>query len=181
MTAFIHILLLLASSLVMSSVANDIEHSDLSNSVLFMRHALAPGFGDPHNFDINDCSTQRGLNQQGREQAISIGKKLRQMGILPKTVYSSFWCRCLDTAELLNIGSVQTHAGLNSYFQGIVDRKNTLKQLQNLLDNLSPGDGPYLMVTHQVVISDITNRFTSSGEIIQYNLNNGQASQFKLD
>ena len=74
------------------------------NAVLMIRHALAPGIGDPEEFDINDCSTQRNLDNAGREQAQAIGQWLRDHGIKNVKLFSSQWCRCMDTARLMGMG-----------------------------------------------------------------------------
>ena len=71
---------------------------------VMIRHALAPGTGDPTSFILEDCGTQRNLDGQGRDQAAAIGALFRDAGIRAPAVYSSQWCRCLDTAELMNIG-----------------------------------------------------------------------------
>ena len=75
-------------------------------AVLMLRHALAPGTGDPGNFDINDCSTQRNLNDVGREQARAWKPFLADHGITEARVFSSQWCRCMDTATGMNMGEV---------------------------------------------------------------------------
>ncbi len=72
-----------------------------------VRHAIAPGNGDPPNFNIGDCSTQRNLDDSGRTQARRIGRWLRSNGIKSARIYSSQWCRCLETAKLIDLGSVQ--------------------------------------------------------------------------
>jgi len=74
------------------------------SAVVLMRHALAPGGGDPVGFKLRDCSTQRNLSDQGRAQAVNIGNTLRQNGINSPMVLSSQWCRCLETARLLDMG-----------------------------------------------------------------------------
>ena len=75
--------------------------------VFLMRHALAPGMGDPQNFDVNDCKTQRLLSEEGRNQARMVGEKYRQSGLKSARVKSSQWCRCKETARLLNLGVVE--------------------------------------------------------------------------
>ena len=80
-------------------------------AVLLLRHALAPGNGDPVNFQVKDCSTQRNLAQEGRAQARQIGQRLRALGISEARVWSSQWCRCLETAKLLNLGRLQSCLG----------------------------------------------------------------------
>ena len=147
-----------------------------AGKVLFMRHALAPGFGDPDNFVIGDCATQRNLDEEGRQQARVIGERLKQANIRPLKLYSSQWCRCLDTASLLSLGSVEAHKGLNSFFQGKVNRQETLASLQELLQSLDYTQGPYMFVTHQVVITAVTGISPASGEIVVYDLVNKQVS-----
>ena len=142
--------------------------SQTSANVVFMRHALAPGFGDPTEFQINDCSTQRNLNQTGRHQARVIGKYLRDHKIVFDTILSSQWCRCKQTAELLDMGSWEEFTGLNSFFQGHADRADTLKKLQHKLGNL-PSDTLVLMITHQVVINAVTRIPPASGGFVVYN------------
>lgn len=85
-------------------------------AVLMMRHALAPGTGDPGGFDLEDCSTQRNLNSVGREQARSWKPFLESRGIAEARVFSSQWCRCLDTAREMEMGEVTGWPALNSFF-----------------------------------------------------------------
>jgi len=142
--------------------------SKISANVVFLRHALAPGFGDPAEFQINDCSTQRNLDQAGKFQARFIGQYLRDHKIVFDTILSSQWCRCKQTADLLDMGGWHEFTALNSFFQGHVDRKDTLKKLQKKLDNL-PADTLVLMITHQVVINAVTKISPASGGFVVYN------------
>ena len=138
-------------------------------TVIFFRHALAPGFGDPAKFRVDDCATQRNLDQRGREQSKRIGNVFRSLKFATDIVHSSPWCRCLETARLMNIGRVKSFEGLGSFFEGHVDRQVTLKLLSDKLLTISNRDEtPAIMVTHQVVISAITKLVTSSGEAILY-------------
>ena len=82
-----------------------------------MRHATAPGFGDPENFTLGQCDTQRNLNETGRREARALGQSIHEQGIELTAVYSSQWCRCLHTAEELKLGEVQELPILNSFFQ----------------------------------------------------------------
>lgn len=124
-------------------------------NVLFLRHALAPGFGDPSAFRIDDCATQRNLDEAGRRQSRKLGAYLNGEGIGFDEILSSRWCRCVDTAAEMDIGNFTIFDGLNSFFDGHVDRNATLALLAEKLATL-PEDGLVLMVTHQVVISAIT-------------------------
>jgi broad specificity phosphatase PhoE len=146
--------------------------SSINANVIFMRHALAPGFGDPDHFTLDDCTTQRNLSQSGIRQASEIGRHLKDTNLPITTIYSSQWCRCLDTASSLNLGDVVPFAGLNSFFEDHVDRDDTLRMLQTKLDSLDH-QGLVLMITHQVVISAITDIYTSSGGMVAYNTTTG--------
>ena len=151
----------------------------LHANVIFLRYALAPGFGDPDNFRLDDCDTQRNLSAAGRDQAVAIGQNMTRAGLVFDAVYSSQWCRCLETAELLGLGKVQAFAGLNSFFQGHAQRSQTLPALQAKLAGL-PVDGLSLMVTHQVVIQAITRLGVGSGEAVALNTTTGHAEALAL-
>jgi phosphohistidine phosphatase SixA len=134
--------------------------------VALMRHAYAPGTGDPDDFRLDDCSTQRNLDETGREQARGTGDAFRQHGVIVGQIFSSQWCRCLETAKLLALGEVYPFPPLNSFFG---DRERGPKQtaaLRALLAN-TDAEGPSLvMVTHQVNITALTGIFPGSGEIV---------------
>jgi phosphohistidine phosphatase SixA len=138
-----------------------------------MRHAYAPGVGDPVNFKLNDCSTQRNLNQEGISQARAIGNWLRSQGLTEATVYTSPWCRCIDTAKLINLGSPQILEAISSTFNeqdyATPAKKSLTEWLQN---NLKKSNSkPQIMVTHQVNILAYTGVNTSSGEIVLVQVN----------
>ncbi len=133
--------------------------------IALMRHALAPGTGDPPRFTLEDCSTQRNLSEEGRVQAAQTGALFERNGIAKAEVYSSRWCRCLETARLLNLGPVQQLPALDSFFQ---DRRKEEPQTRALLDWLSSRNlsRPIVLVTHQVNITALTGIFPQSGEIV---------------
>lgn len=151
----------------------------IGGNVLFLRHALAPGFGDPARFDVEDCATQRNLNNAGREQARAIGAYMTRHRITPDIILSSQWCRCQDTASEMAIGPFSTHIGLNSFFNGHVDRDLTLAALREHMARIGP-DRLELMVTHQVVISAITGIAPRSGGMVVYNSRTGEALSVPL-
>lgn len=130
-----------------------------------MRHAIAPGTGDPANFKLGDCSTQRNLSDQGREQASRAGKILRLHGVQMALIYSSQWCRCQETANLLAIGPVRDLASLNSFFEAYERRDEQTQQLKSWL-RTRPKGKPLILVTHQVNISALTGTGARSGEIV---------------
>ncbi len=134
-----------------------------------MRHALAPGFGDPDNFVVDDCTTQRNLSDRGRDQARRIGDVFRQNGIDKAVVWSSAWCRCLETARLLELGAVSQVDAVNSFFrQPRLGRQQT-QTLRRLLRERA-GSAPLVLVTHQVNITALTDVFPESGEIVFFRL-----------
>lgn len=130
-----------------------------------MRHAIAPGTGDPGHFKINDCSTQRNLSAQGRAQARRAGELFRLNGLNKVLIYSSQWCRCRETAKLLAIGPVRDLASLNSFFEADRRRKKQTHQLKSWLQ-ARVSRAPLLLVTHQVNISALIGSGTRSGEIV---------------
>ena len=143
---------------------NLIRQINSGGHVLMIRHAYAPGTGDPENFKIGDCSTQRNLSDEGRTQAKSIGQWLRGRGIESARVFSSQWCRCLETAELIGLGTVLELPALNSFFERPQDAETNLAALRAFLSK-QPEDGELiLLVTHFVTISAIAKENVSSGE-----------------
>ena len=141
-------------------------------NVIFLRHALAPGFdakGKPDKFKIDDCSTQRNLNSVGIDQAIELGKIFSESGIIFQKIFSSQWCRCLETAKLLKLGRVFPEVSLNSGFRGIYKKEFSLAKLSKLLDELKNKDGLFLMVTHYGTISAVTGIVVDSGGAVAFN------------
>ena len=134
--------------------------------IVFVRHALAPGNGDPNNFNINDCSTQRNLNEEGRAQSEKIGNFFKNKNIKIHKVLSSEWCRCKETAKIA-FGNYQTFNALNSFYDARF-AKNKSKQIKDLKDYIDnwENDSNLIIVTHYVVISALINRVSSSGEMI---------------
>lgn len=129
-----------------------------------MRHALAPGYSDPAHFDVNDCSTQRNLDDAGREQSRRIGAKLKALGAAFTEIRTSQWCRCKETAELLDLGTPIEEPVLNSFFEDRSTAKAQTDALRAHLSGLTDTDR-VLYVTHQVNISALTGRGTGSGEM----------------
>ena len=143
-----------------------LERLNEGGFVIMLRHALAPGVGDPENFRVGDCTTQRNLSEQGRAQARRLGERLRAHGIDQAEVYSSQWCRCLETAELLMLGPVEQLPALNSFFTRPADRESNLQALRAFLAELPEDGPPVILVTHQVTISAIAGHGTVSGEAV---------------
>ena len=142
----------------------DIDRLTSGGHILLIRHALAPGNGDPPNFKIGDCTTQRNLDDSGRIQARSIGQWLRAKGVTSAQVYSSQWCRCIETAELMGLGPVQELTALNSFYERTRDREPNLKALNEFISQQPVKGELIIMVTHFVTIAAIAGAGVSSGE-----------------
>ena len=137
------------------------------DAAALMRHALAPGTGDPADFDVENCATQRNLSERGREQAHTTGERFRRNGIEQAQVYSSRWCRCLETARLMALGEVQPFAGLNSFFRNRSTEPEQSAATRELIkDHVAAAGKPLLLVTHQVNITALTDIFPRSGEFV---------------
>lgn len=147
-----------------------VQAADLSvlmqpGHALLLRHALAPGVGDPEGFQLERCETQRNLSEQGRRQARQIGDKLRAAGIESATVYSSRWCRCLETAELLDFGKPQSLPAIDSFFRSRdADAKKVATEA--FQQHLIAGEDKEarIYITHQVNLSALLGGFAESGE-----------------
>ncbi|RUR30178.1 histidine phosphatase family protein [Vreelandella andesensis] len=133
--------------------------------VILMRHALAPGIGDPAGFELSLCGTQRNLSAQGRAQAEAIGRLFRERNVPVADVYSSRWCRALDTAELMDLGHVEPAPWLDSFFRQRSERDAQTRTARELIAAWQ-GPGNLLLVSHQVNITALTGGGVSSGEMI---------------
>lgn len=158
------IIIIFCLSLPTFGLANDWDALKRPGAIAIMRHALAPGGGDPANFDITSCSTQRNLDDRGRAQARRIGEALRARDIKFFQVWTSQWCRCRDTAHMLGVAPAQDEPALNSFFQ---DRSTGAAQTTRISQLLRAHEfGRLMLVTHQVNITALTGVFPQSGEII---------------
>ena len=149
-----------------------------NTNVIFLRHAIAPGYGDPDNFRLEECATQRNLDSKGIEQAKSIGDYLKINNIQFSEILSSEWCRCIDTAYNINIGEWKKFEGLNSFFQNFSSKSKVLNKLDTKLKGIK-SDDLVLMITHQVVIYNITGVSPPSGGFVLYNSITKNALEFE--
>lgn len=161
--AFILCLITLGASWAAADESEAWEALREGRAVLMLRHALAPGTGDPANFDVDDCSTQRNLNDQGRAQARAWKPFLRDHGIDEARVFTSQWCRCLETARGMAVGEVTEWPSLNSFFRNRGDGGMATKQTIALVNELGEGL-PVVLVSHQVNITRLTEVFPASNE-----------------
>ena len=160
------IFLVLTNGIKADSKTQVLEYLKKGNNLIFIRHAYAPGSGDPDNFDIYDCSTQRNLSKTGREQAKKIGKFFHENQIPIDKVISSEWCRCKETAKIA-FKRFETKDFLNSFFSEKFS-KNRTKQIEDLNKYIDRWDSSknLVLVTHYVLITEVLNYAPSSGEIV---------------
>jgi len=178
---FIIIILISLTSSIKAEIDKDILASlKEDNKLIFIRHAYAPGGGDPDNFDINDCNTQRNLSESGRQQAKNISNFFIENQINFKKVYSSEWCRCKETAKIA-FGDFETKNFLNSFFSQkfAKNKKKQMNDLNNFVNNYND-DGNLVFVTHYVVISEALNYAPSSGEIVVADKKFNKISSFEI-
>lgn len=141
-----------------------IEALKTPGHALIMRHTLAPGHSDPADFNVSQCQTQRNLNDYGREQAVRIGAWLRERGVAPDVVYTSPWCRCIDTADLMALAPVVEERGLRSFADNLSPKSETLARLRAFLAANADSQTPLVMVTHSSTIADLIGGLVGSGE-----------------
>ena len=172
---FLKIILILFISLTTlvkaDSKKNIIENLKVGGKLIFIRHAYAPGGGDPENFNIYDCSTQRNLSESGRIQSRKIGNFFTENKIKIENVYSSEWCRCKETASLA-FKDFKTKSFLNSFFSSkfAQNKDSQMRDFQKFLLDWDEKTN-LIFVTHYVVISEILDYPSSSGEIVISNKN----------
>ena len=145
---------------------NIVEILKKNNNIIFIRHSLAPGTGDPEKINLKDCKTQRNLNDEGIKQSKKIGNFFKKNNIKVEYVFSSEWCRCKDTA-FYAFDNYKTFNALNSFYSEKF-YKNKNKQIKNLKKFISNWDDSsnLILVTHYVVILEILGIAAGSGEII---------------
>jgi phosphohistidine phosphatase SixA len=133
--------------------------------VLLLRHSYAPGIGDPENFRLGDCSSQRNLNEVGRQDAKDIGDWLKRREIKILRVESSRWCRAKETAQLLDLGKVRLNRNLDSLFEesDLENHPQTMRIRKQILDHRNKS-GLLVMVGHFVNIGALTDIGVGSGE-----------------
>ncbi|NBX55296.1 MAG: histidine phosphatase family protein [Betaproteobacteria bacterium] len=136
--------------------------------ILLIRHALAPGVGDPAHFSLQDCNTQRNLNDEGRAQAKAIGVWLKGQGLGTAQVLTSPWCRCQDTARLMDVGPVTVEPSLSSFFDQMQRAKSANQALQAMLAQRlkSKGQQALILVTHHVNIFEFMGQNIGSGDMV---------------
>ena len=159
---------------VSAGLADDLKDGQ---HVLLMRHADAPGYGDPPGYVISQCPTQRNLGDYGKRQAKAIGIWLTNQGIQKADVFSSPWCRCLDTANLLNKGPIKIEPSLGSFFDNMSLEKRQTKELEGFIKSelAKQSKVPLILVTHHVNIQAYTGKVVGVGDMVLVKVNkNGE-------
>ena len=158
----------IVSSISSLSFANLLSDLTDGHHVLLMRHADAPGYGDPKGYTLNNCASQRNLGESGKKQAHVLGQWLRTQGITTAKVYSSPWCRCLDTAKLINQGPVMVAQGLGSFFDDMSLEPKYTRNLEKLIKESlqSKPNTPHILVTHHVNIQAYTGIAPNVGDML---------------
>ena len=134
--------------------------------VALMRHTDAPGgAGDPPGFTLEDCATQRNLSDRGRRDAGAIGQRLKAADITFAKVLSSPWCRCLDTARLMQAGNVEIAQTVSNAFAQR-DRREALTEGARQIVAGWRGPGSLLIVTHGANIQPLVGYNPREGEIV---------------
>ena len=134
-------------------------------TVALFRHARAPGTGDPPNFRLDDCSTQRNLSEEGRRQAQRIGDQFKTRQVPVRRVLSSRWCRALDTARLAFGSMTEPSPPLDSFFSGRDQEPAQTQDVRRIIEGWRSA-GVLVLVTHQVNITALTGIFPNEGEMI---------------
>ena len=150
---------------------NIVEILKKNNNIIFIRHSLAPGSGDPENINLKDCKAQRNLNSEGIKQSKKIGNFFKKNNIKVEHVFSSEWCRCKDTAYHA-FENFKTFDALNSFYSEkfYKNKNNQIKKLKKFISDWDSASN-LVLVTHYVVILEILGVGTGSGEIIISNKN----------
>lgn len=135
--------------------------------VVLIRHAAtAGGAGDPPGFRLEDCATQRNLTEKGRAEAVATGERIRREKVPVAKVISSEWCRCRDTAALMNLGvPVETDATFNNAYR-LRDRRDELTRGARAVIGAWKGPGALVVVTHGANILPLTGFQPAEGEMI---------------
>ena len=147
--------------------ANDLQNMLKGDGkLIFIRHAYAPGGGDPDRFKISNCASQRNLNSEGIEQSKRIGQFFIKNNVKIGKVLSSEWCRCKQTADYAFV-NYEIKSFLNSFYSQEFSH-NKDRQIKELKKYVKIWDGKsnLIFVTHYIVISEILNLSVSSGEIV---------------
>ena len=178
---FIIIFISLTTPIKADLYKNLINQLEDGEKLIFIRHAYAPGNGDPAGFNLNDCSTQRNLSEDGRKQAQRIGEFFNKNKIEIDKVLSSEWCRCKETAKIA-FKNYSTNSFLNSFYSSkfLKNKDKQVKAFNYYIKNLENKKN-LIFVTHYVFISEVLNYGPSSGEIVVSDKNLNIIGSIEID
>ena len=178
---FIIIFISLTTPIKADLYKNLINQLEDGKKLIFIRHAYAPGNGDPDNFNLDDCFTQRNLSDDGRKQAQIIGEFFTKNKIEIDEVISSEWCRCKETAKIA-FKNFSTNSFLNSFYSSKFSKNKDkqVKELNSYIKNLKSKKN-LIFVTHYVLISEVLDYGPSSGEIVVSDRNFNIIGSIKID
>ena len=173
--------ILLQTSIKVNSSENLKVSLEEGKKLIFIRHAYAPGSGDPSNFNIKDCATQRNLNQRGKDQAQKTKFFFQKNNVQVDHVISSEWCRCKETASIVFADNYKTKSFLNSFYEERFS-KNKDRQIMELKEYIKEWKGKknLVLITHYVVISEMLNISSTSGEIVISDKNYNVIERLKI-
>jgi phosphohistidine phosphatase SixA len=134
-----------------------------AGAVALFRHATAPGTGDPPGMRLDDCATQRNLDESGRAQARRIGEAFRAEGVVVGAVLTSRWCRARETADLAFPGLARAEPAFDSFFDERAEGPARTARARRIMLDWG-GPGALVVATHQVNITALTGVVPSSGE-----------------
>jgi phosphohistidine phosphatase SixA len=131
--------------------------------VALVRHGNAPPGhgGDPPGFKIDDCATQRNIDEKGRTQSRAVGEAFRQHGVRVDKILSSPWCRCLETARLMALGPVEGTMAVAASDRS-PDRLSALKQMVSAWN----GPGTLVVVTHALTVQGLVGIMPGQAETV---------------
>jgi phosphohistidine phosphatase SixA len=148
--------------------------------VALIRHASAPGpAGDPADYKLDDCTTQRNLSEQGRTEARALGDRFRTQQVKVGKIVSSQWCRCRQTAELMNIGPIEDAPTFNNAFV-LNTRRDELTASARALIGAWRGPGTLVVVTHGENIQFLLGLRPREGEVIVVTPDQGNENKMRL-
>ena len=175
------IFILLQTPIKVNSSENIKTSLEQGKKLIFIRHAYAPGSGDPSNFNIKNCATQRNLNQRGKDQAQKIKFFFQKNNVQVDHVLSIEWCRCKETASIVFADNYKTKNFLNSFYEERFS-KNKHRQIMELKEYIKKWKGKknLVLITHYVVISEMLNISTTSGEIVISDKNYNVIERLKI-
>jgi phosphohistidine phosphatase SixA len=152
--------------------------------VALVRHGNAPGpslgqGGDPPGFRVDDCATQRNLDELGRAQARALGEALRSRGVRVDRIQSSPWCRCMETARLMAVGQVEISRALVPATDRNPNAPAALAALKDMVANWR-GPGTLVLVTHGLTVRALTRIVPGQAEIVVLKPTPGSGSEARM-